>query len=120
ADSKVGQFSINHSVGYSVPDSKRNLNDGATYGLDLEYRYTPNWAAQVFYNESGTEVKGLQGVSDNHYDYKKYGLNGLYYFNPEARLQPYLLMGIGNGEYEGDNDTQLNLGGGVRYFLTHA
>src|SRR5690606_3906551 len=33
---------------------------------------------------------------------------------------PYLLMGIGNGEYEGDNDTQLNLGGGVRYFVTHA
>lgn len=126
ADSKVGSFTINPQVGYTVPDSKRNLNDGVTYGINGEYRLTPNWAAQVYYNQSGTEVEDAAGVSDNHYDYERYGFNALYYFSPAAKLQPYLLVGMGNAEYEGfgtmrrDNETQLNLGGGVRYFVTQA
>lgn len=120
ADSKVGSFTINPQVGYTVSDSKRNLNDGVTYGINGEYRLTPNWAAQVYYNETGTEITGDSSDSDNYYDFKRYGFNALYYFMPAASLQPYLVMGAGNGEYENDNDTQLNLGLGARYFVTKA
>lgn len=119
ADSKVGQISINPSVGYTVPDSERGLNEAVTYGIDFAYRVTPNWAASVYYNETGTEYTDVAGESDGQRDFMKYGLNMLYYFRPEARLQPYAIMGAGNGEYESDNDTQLNLGGGVRYYFTN-
>lgn len=128
ADSHVGQVSVNPFVGYSVPDSHRDLNDSVTYGVNFEYRVTPNWAGQVYYNASGTEVTGDPTASDDSSDYQKYGLNALYYFMPEAKLQPYLIMGAGAGEYESDNnpynhndnDTQVNVGAGVRYFVTHA
>lgn len=120
AETKVGQVSIDPFVGYTIPDSKRDINDGLTYGLNAEYRATANWAAQVFYNESGTEVTGDPGASDNSYDTKKYGLNVVHYFSPEAKVQPYVLVGAGNAENENDNETLLNLGGGVRYFVTEA
>jgi len=127
ADSHVGQVSINPFVGYSVPDSKRDLNDSVTYGVNFEYRITSNWAAQIYYNTSGTEVTGDPTASDDSTDYQKYGISALYYFMPEAKLQPYLVLGAGAGEYESDNnpfnhndnDTQVNLGAGVRYFITH-
>lgn len=120
ADSKVGSFMINPAVGYSVPDSDRNLNDGVTYQLSGEYRATENWAGQLYYNESGTENEGVAGQSDNSIDYQKYGVNALYYFNPESALQPYLKAGVGAGEYESDNDTQVHLGIGARYYFTQA
>jgi OOP family OmpA-OmpF porin len=120
AEAKVGSVTINPFAGYTVSDSKRELNDGVTYGLNGEYRLTPNWAAQLYYNETGTEITGDSSTSDNYYDFKKYGFNALYYFMPESRLQPYLVMGAGNGEYESDNDTQLNLGAGARFFVTKA
>lgn len=119
AEAPAGSITINPSIGYSVPDSKRDLNDGPTAGLGIEYRVTDNWATQLYYQYSETEITGAS-MEDDSYQYKKYGLNALYYFNPEARLQPYLLAGIGAGEYETDNDTQLNLGAGVRYFITEA
>lgn len=116
---RVGSVTINPSVGYTVPDSKRGINDGPTYGVGIEYRVSPNWATQLYYNQSETE-ESWGGSEADSLDYMKYGLNALYYFSPEARLQPYLVAGIGNGEYENDNDTQLNLGAGVRYFVTEA
>ncbi len=120
AETKVGQVSIDPFVGYTVPDSKRIINDGITYGLNAEYRATANWAGQVFFNQSGTEIEGDPTQSDDHYDYKKYGFNALYYFSPEAKVQPYIVAGAGNAEHENDNETLLNLGGGVRYFVTDA
>lgn len=120
AESKVGQVSINPFVGYSVQDSKRELNDGVAYGINGEFRATENWATRLFYVEAGTENEGVAGQSDNSVDYMRYGFDALYYFMPESAVQPYLLAGIGNGEYESDNETQLNFGAGVRYFLSQA
>ena len=120
ADSQAGSVMINPAVGYSDPDSDRNLNDGVTYQLSGEYRATENWAGQLYYSESGTENTGVPGQSDDSQDYLKYGVNAVYYFNADSALQPYLKAGIGAGEYEDDNDTQLNLGIGARYFFTCA
>lgn len=121
AESKVGQISINPNVGYTVPDSERGINDGVTYGINFEYQTAPNVSLLVFYNESATEFEGDAGApSDNYFDTQRYGVNARYYFVPEAKLQPYLVGGIGNSEHEFDNETILNLGGGVRYYLTDA
>ncbi|HVL01710.1 MAG TPA: OmpA family protein [Dongiaceae bacterium] len=119
ADSKVGQISINPFAGYTVPDSKRELNDAPTYGISGEYRTSPNWATSLFYHETGTEPEGVPGYSDSAYDFKKYGLNVLYYFMPEAKLQPYAVLGAANAEHEADNETNLNLGAGIRYYFTN-
>ena len=125
AEAKPGSVTINPFYGYSVQDSKRQLNDNATYGLNLEYRLTENWAAQAYWAQTETEGRGDNWGSDRYYDYQQYGFNALYYFMPTSSLQPYVQFGAGNAEYEGlgyrgDNETQLNVGAGVRYFITDA
>lgn len=122
ADHKTGQVSINPYAGYLVPDSKRELNDGPVYGLGVEYRVAPNVGTQLFYNESGTEFEGDTGFTDSkdYFDTKRCGVNVLYYLMSEGRLQPYLLGGMANAEDEADNETQLNLGAGARFFITDA
>ena len=115
ADNHTGQFSINPFVGYSKPDNERNLNDAPSYGVNFEYRATPNWAAQLYWNKSETKVTGGSARGD----YQKYGVNAVYYLIPEAKLQPYLIGGAGNGEFQDDNDTEVNVGAGVRYYFNH-
>lgn len=121
AEAKPGSFTINPFYGYSVQDSKRDLNDNATYGLNLEYRLTENWAAQTYWAQTETETRGDTAADSRWYDYKQYGFNALYYFMPTSSLQPYVQFGAGNAEYEFvGNETQLNIGAGVRYFVTDA
>lgn len=104
-------------VGFQNFDSDRNLDDEATIGAGLEYRFGENWAAELSYMDSSPDVDSNAG---GDVDLSQLHLDGLYYFNndPDA-VQPFLLAGLGHAEFDGgaseDNETQLSLGGGLRY-----
>ncbi|GAB1258211.1 OmpA family protein [Aurantivibrio plasticivorans] len=115
---KTGVF-VNPQVGYLIFDGKRNLDDSLVYGLGLGYQFDNPWAMELNYlvADPDSEISGASDV-----DYRQLRLDGLYTFNREQNLQPYLAIGIGHGDYEADfqdaKETLVNFGGGLKYYLT--
>ncbi|RLU00221.1 OmpA family protein [Ketobacter sp.] len=115
AENKEGQIVINPAVSYIKFDNDRLPDEADGFGLGLEYRFGPNWAA---------EVAAFRNDADQGVDLTQYKLDGLYYFSKDGTVQPYLGAGIGHADFErGDADegeTQVNLGGGLRFNFSEA
>ena len=118
AAAEQGQFLITPSAGWQYFDSKLDLDDEAVYGIGGEYHFTDNWAVELRYSQSKPDFK--DGTGD--VDVKQWSLDGLYYFGKYGMVQPYLALGVGNVDYDGDDiddeQTQFNAGGGVRVNFT--
>lgn len=105
-------FYLNGGVGYQFFDSDRDLDDDWTALIGGEYRYGDNWATEVryYYTES------------SNVDVDQIGVDGLYYFMPQRRFDPYLAAGVGGAKFDGgpldDKEAQVNFGGGVRFYAT--
>lgn len=116
AENQAGQIVINPSAVYMDHDIDRNLDDGSGYGLGLEYRFGPHWAVEV----AGANTEADIENTETEIDIKQFRLDGLYYTKPDGTFQPYLAFGAGRGDYNGgiDDESQANLGGGVRINLS--
>jgi len=115
---------LNPFAGYQLFDDKRDLDESATYGLGVEYRFLPNWAVEAVYSRADADRKYVAGESE----FEEIRVDGTYYFaGPEAAWNPYLSMGAGHADF-GDgpantagtnhDETRVNLGGGVRYNIS--
>lgn len=110
-------------AGYQLFDDKRDLSETGTFGFGLEYRFQPNWAAEVVYSRADADRKYNAGSSD----FEELRLDGLYYFgNFNEAWNPYLAAGAGHADFGGSipdpqtagtdhDETRVNVGGGVRY-----
>lgn len=105
-------FYLNGGIGYQFFDSDRDLDDDWTALVGGEYRYGPNWAAEVRYYYTDT----------SNVDVDQLGVDGLYYFMPQRTFDPYLAAGLGGAKFDGgpldDKEAQVNFGGGVRFYAT--
>lgn len=115
AENQAGQIVINPAVSYIKFDNDRYPDEADGFGLGLEYRFGANWAA---------EVAAFRNDADKGVDLKQYKLDGLYYFSGYETVQPYLGAGIGHGDFEAgsqkEGETQVNLGGGLRFNFNDA
>ncbi|MBL4868889.1 MAG: porin family protein, partial [Pseudomonadales bacterium] len=116
-------LSINPGIGYYNFDTDMNVEDESFPSLGLEYRLSNNFAIEGTYITTETSAVGNSGAD---FDWSHYHLDALYYFNANRKLQPYLAAGAGEGAFSysdsrsSDDETLLNVGGGVKYFFTPA
>lgn len=124
AGERAGAFSLSPFIGGYTFDGEQHLKTAPVYGLRLGYDLTENWGVEGVFNYLATETTRSPHPSANAISY---GLDVLYNFIPESTLVPYLALGgggttLGHGggfHAGGDNtDATLNVGGGLKYFLT--
>lgn len=111
-----GRWYINPAIGLQNFDSDRNLDDATTLTLGGEYRFNDQWATELRFLDSNADSR----IGDT--DVNQYYLDALYYFRPmTAKWQPFAILGVGHGEFEGklndSQETQANAGVGVRYAI---
>jgi OOP family OmpA-OmpF porin len=115
-----GTWYLNPAIGYQVFDGSRDLSSTEVALFGAEYVLSKDW---------GIELRGLYSVaaSDRNIralDQKILGssVDMLRYFSNDSKFTPYLAGGMGviEADYESgryDSQTQLNVGGGVRYTI---
>ena len=115
-------ITFNAGAGYWRFDSDRDVDSAATPWMSLEYAFTDNWAGEIAYNITDTNFNPTGG----NVDVQNWQLELLHYWGDplgqRGTLRPYIAFG--GGEINLDRgrvdttETQINLGGGVRYMFT--
>ncbi|CBL43617.1 outer membrane porin f precursor [gamma proteobacterium HdN1] len=116
------QILINPGVAWYMNDADRGLKNREAYVLGLEYIYADRFGVEVSGSFSQPKWKAANRGLGEDPDHIAYDANLLYYFGKSGdRLRPYAAFGVGDGRWEFDNtdwvETDVNLGGGVRYEL---
>ncbi|MFW5823574.1 MAG: OmpA family protein [Marinobacter sp.] len=124
ADDNIQTVYLNPFAGYQYFDDDRDLDEEATYGFGLEYRFLPQWAVEAVYSRARPDRKHTSG----DVDFEEIRVDGLYYFgSQDDKLNPYLAVGAGHADFDGGttttpgtehDETRVNLGGGLRYNVT--
>ena len=113
------------SVGYHFFENTREFEDNGGFSIDDEvnlglgfgYHFNPNWAVEVNYSETDTEVEDV----DNDLRVQQLKLDGFYHFDNFAdNMGFYIPFGIGEQKYNPDigdsqDETSVNVGVGYRY-----
>ncbi|HLV77701.1 MAG TPA: OmpA family protein [Marinobacter sp.] len=115
---------LNPFAGYQYFGDKRDLSETDTYGVGLEYRFTPRWAVEAVYSRADADRKYVSGDSE----FDELRLDGLYYLRgQDSAWNPYFAFGAGHADFgsgpvftAGTNhdETRVNLGAGVRYNIS--
>lgn len=138
---RAGQVFINPAVQYTWYDSDRAYKDkydfdnNVGWQIGAEYMITDRFSVEAAYSRQNPSIDG-NNTADHNMDIKdsRWHLDGLYYFKNGTRWVPYVAGGAGEGRFDYDVDdayaptagfndhhdreTQINLGGGLRFFLT--
>lgn len=126
AEERRDTIYINPFAGFQYFDDKRSLDESATYGFGVEYRFLPNWAIEGVYSQANADHKYSNGDSD----FEEVRVDGTYYFaGPEETWNPYVSIGAGHADFGEDSsrmgtagsnhdETRVNVGTGVRYNVT--
>ena len=89
-------------VGAGVPRLQDLGGPGGAFQLDVGWRITPRWLVGA-YGELGLFSEGDLPGSDHALSIAA-GLQGQYHFLPEARLDPWVSLGLGWRGYWADRD----------------
>lgn len=118
---QAGTYSITPSVGYHLMDTNLQLDDAVVFGLGFGYNISPKWSVEtdIRYTPAKTDTASSVDV-----DILMVSLGGLYNFNPNASLNPYLTFGGGFMSYDidskdsSDEDAFGYYGVGLKYSLS--
>ncbi|MGB5324774.1 MAG: porin family protein, partial [Pseudomonadales bacterium] len=125
-------FTITPSVGFMDYEDDRNtdpdspvpgkeLDDDLFGSIGLGYRFDSPWGIELVYQYAETETDENAPTID--VNYQGVHLDGLYHFDNDSNITPYLAFGGGWAEVENDatsgtnDETNLNAGGGVKIAL---
>jgi OmpA-OmpF porin, OOP family len=134
AQPRAGMVFINPAAQYIWYGSDRagdvdDYEDRLGWQIGAEYLITDNFGIEAVYSQQDPK---LENDAVRHFidvEDRRWRLDGLYYFTNSTKWAPYIAGGAGEGRFDYDVDapnvdfdghdreTQLNLGGGVRYFL---
>jgi OOP family OmpA-OmpF porin len=101
AADEVDMWYVNPQAGYTILDSARNVDDDFHYGFGFGYH-----ASRIF----SIEVNGLYGDFDGDggrtLHQSAYSLDGLFVFNRESNISPYVSLGGGylQNNFSGNDD----------------
>lgn len=135
----AGMVFINPAVNYIYYGDMRaadtyNLDNKYGWQLGAEYFLTDHVSVEGVYSENEPDIGSHP--ANRHIDVKdrRWHLDSLYYFTPVGKWVPYVAGGVGEGRLQysvdpsyvatagfdkhHDRQTEINLGGGVRYLVT--
>jgi OOP family OmpA-OmpF porin len=116
---RAGAVTFSPYIGGYTFDGVQRLDTNLLYGGRLGYNITKNWAVEgsgdyVRTNNTTGPSKGINAI--------KYRLEGLYNFNPDGKLVPFLALGGGGSTItvpgKTNTDAIASLGAGIKYFVT--
>lgn len=116
-------FTLSPGLGRYYFDDDRDLENDGFLSLGLGYQFDSPWGVELNYMTG--EADGDSGVTPDT-DYEQLRLDGLYHFGKAQGWQPYLAFGLGTLEFDPDggadsfDETLVNIGGGLKYFVTPA
>src|SRR4030067_2375384 len=93
AENRQGAYTVSPYVGGYFLDPAQRDENRPIFGLRAGYNFTENWGAEASAGYSLTEMKEEFGSRET--DVYRYGLDALYHFTPEAKLVPFVAVGIG-------------------------
>lgn len=109
-----GKWYLAPGAQYMNFDRSMGLDESWGFALGLGFQFTERWAAEFSSFEMDTDV-----VSGGEIDLDHYRFDLLYDLSaPVDGLRPFLVAGMGNTNFNGDNDTLLNFGAGIKYDLS--
>jgi OOP family OmpA-OmpF porin len=122
AQVKAGSVSLSPVVGGYMFEGNQDIEDDFTYGINLGYHFTENWAAEAAFNFAATKFDDDLNEDLNVYLYR---LDALYHFRPTEKLVPFVAFGVGGFTFDpdgssSDKDFAADYGAGIKYFLNEA
>lgn len=104
------------SFTYILYDKDYDLDDGAGASISFGYKYESPWSAEITLLMAESQFKNeTTAVDGEHFQVR---MDGLYHIEQDRDIHPFVVAGLGYGEWEYDNDTntddnQLNVGVGL-------
>lgn len=109
-----GQFYIAPGLQWMNFDDTVNLENDEGYFFGLGYDFSDTWSAEFSIFE--LEPNRFAGGS---VDVDHWKINGFYDFDYDfAGFQPFAVTGLGNTNFDGDNEMTWDWGGGVKYEIS--
>lgn len=112
---EMSNWYFNPAIGIENYDHDRDLDDAGVISLGLEYRYNDHWASELRISEASADAK----YGQNDVDTMRLFVDGLYYFRRGNGFEPFVTMGLGHADYDGDirddQETEIAAGVGTRY-----
>lgn len=139
AHTSAGMVFINPAANFIYYGNNRATNDydlDNKYGWQLgaEYFLTDRISLEASYSEDEPDIKSRAARQFIDVKDRRWHLDSLYYFPSAGKFVPYVVGGVGEGRLQykvdptyvatasfgnhHDRETELHLGGGVRYFIT--
>lgn len=114
-------FYLSPMIGGYTFDGGQNLETTPVIGLRAGYNFTKQWGLEGLFDYASPDGKHGQGGAD----FFRYGLDALWYFQPQGKLVPYLAAGLSGMRLNGPNGSDnsdgnfaaVSAGAGVKYFL---
>jgi len=101
AADETDMWYINPQAGYSILDNSRNVDDDFHYGFGFGYH-----AARNFSLEFNGLFGDFEGDAGRTLHQSAYSLDGLFVFNRESNISPYVSLGAGylQNNFSGNDD----------------
>lgn len=113
-------FTLSPMVGKYHFDKNREIEDDTLLSIGLGYQFNSPWALEFVY----LQAEGDDERNRGDIDLTQMRLDALYHFSRNQNSQPYLAFGLGNNDFDGDlgsdEETLINAGGGINYFVSDA
>ncbi len=108
-----GQWYLAPGAQWMDFDDYTGLDESWGFFAGLGFQLTQRWALELNTVEMDADVVGGTEIDLDHYKFDVlYDLS-----EPSDGLRPFLVAGMGNTNFGGENDTLLNFGAGVKYDL---
>jgi OOP family OmpA-OmpF porin len=122
AENKPGAITLTPHIGGYVFDDDQHINSDPAYGVNLGYNINRIWGIEGVFDFVDTDTKNISRGSTD-VDASIFRLDGLYHFNPESDVVPYLGAGLGvididNNPGGSETNGLFNWGGGIKVFIT--
>ncbi|MCJ2376131.1 DUF3943 domain-containing protein [Vibrio sp. ZSDZ34] len=107
---------VSAGASYVEPSDYWELDPGAGVSFTVGLHFSPAFSGHLTYTRASLNDREThQSVT-----YESYSANGLYYFNTDSKLRPFVTAGFGESLKNEDTKTkqfQLNAGAGLHYAL---
>jgi OOP family OmpA-OmpF porin len=122
AENKPGAVTLGPHIGGYIFDDDQHINSDPVYGVSLGYNINRRWGIEGVFDFVDTDTKNISRGSTD-VDASIFRLDGLYHFNAESDVVPYLGAGLGvididNNPGGSETNGLFNYGGGIKVFIT--